>query len=238
MVSMLLLLQICDELRMLQRWAISGSLVEAAAHRLRELTHKFMVAFVKAYGRDTVRYKHHQVLHLWEQILRHGMLLSCFVCERKNKGMKTAMQNQQRLGGLTDHGMKNVVNAQLYALSNAPWLPVLDRRLADYPELARCLGADRVNISQCLRWRGVELTSNAIVFLDHTHTYLVVVVAGLEIDGSFALLVRCCARVSGTQTASRWRVDPDVTLRRLVDEPVIRVAFHRFRSSEDLEILH
>ncbi len=131
-----------------------------------------------------------------------------------------------------------MLNAQLNFLESPGWLSSLAEPLSPYPEMASSLGARRVNISRAVRWRGAVVASKDVVFLNRERTYLVVVARCVEIDVSFGLLVRCCTRASGTETASCWHVDPEVTLYHLVDEPVMNAAFYRFQSSDNLEILH
>ena len=231
--SLLLLCQICDIIRIAMR---DGN-AEEAAHTLRDLSHRYLLAFVEAYGRDKIRFKHHQLLHLPQSMARLKRLLTCFVTERKHIMAKLAMQHVKDPSVASDHGMSRMLNGQILALEAPGWLSVLSGSPKPFPEMALSLGAQRMDVSRSMRWNGISLTSNEVIFLDRQHTYLVIVVCCSQIDDSFGLLVRTCTRVSGTDTASCWHVDPDASVHRLTNECVFKVAFHRYVSSDTLEIL-
>ena len=49
---------------------------------------------------------------------------------------------------------------------------------------------------------------------------------------------RCCDCVSRTAHASSWRVDSETTFWRLVDEPILKVAFAVWPASDYVKVLH
>ena len=76
---------------------MAGALAEQAAIRLRDLVKSYMAAFEEAYGKNKFRFKHHQLLHLPDQIYARKRLLICFVLERKHYLAKVALQWHKRL---------------------------------------------------------------------------------------------------------------------------------------------
>jgi hypothetical protein len=235
-VSFLLLCLICDEIRDLLKGK-EGKLAEEAAQRLRALIKKYMVAFVAAYGSAAVRFKHHQLLHIPDQIWLLKRLVSCWVHERKHIQAKLALQHHKTGATMAACGMNRMLNNQMHFLENPGWLSALEFA-KPYPEMALSLGAGRVEISTKMRWNGALIGCKDVVFLNFERTYMVVVVGCVGIDDAFGLLVRCCTRSSCTGTASCWDVDPDVTLYRLVDEPVLKASAYKYDCSNKLEVLH
>jgi hypothetical protein len=236
--SFLLLCLICDEVRMLVAMPDS-TCVEDAARRLEELITKYLDAFVNAYGKSKCRFKHHQLLHLPEMIRRLKRMISCWVTERKHISMKLALQYCNRHKCATSHGMAKMLNVQVAALEKPGWMNRLGDSSKPYPELAFCLKATHVAISSNMRWLGCTVKAKDVVFINRERTQLVVVVACLGIDKSFALLARSCVCTSCMGTASSWDADPDFSLLHLSStHHLAPVAFSRFASANKLEILH
>ena len=236
-ISILTLFQICDLVWLLMR-TNSPTRAEAAARRLDTLCRKYMTAFVAAYGRDAVRFKHHMLLHVASQVFKLKKLLSCWVTERKNLHLKLCLQSAKNHGAVTVNAMSRMLNMQVLALETPGWRDFLVDPVEPYPELASSLGAQRVGISRSMRWHQCSLSCNDIVFLDLDRTCMVVVVGCVGIDDSFGLLIRWCERASATDTTSLWHVHPDVGLQRLAEEVLVPVALFRFLSPGVLEVLH
>ena len=235
-LSFMLLLMICDEVRDLLR-GVRGKAAHDAGHRLLRLTSLYMEAFVLAYGSAKLRFKHHQLLHMPLDILRLGQMLSCWVCERKHVRAKQSTQNCLKLGIFSSAGMNNMVNSQLHLLSGAGWLNSLATP-SPFPEIASSLEARKVYVSRSMRWGNASVSATDLVFFNTERSYLVRVSACLQIDDSFGLVVRYCVRTGGNETSSCWTVDSEASLYRLVDEPVLKPAFYRYLSADKLEVLH
>jgi hypothetical protein len=239
--SFMLLCEICDILSILLK---SPSLpeLELWVQRLRPLIKEYLAAFVDAYGPDAVRYKHHQLLHLPDMILKNKRMLACFVNERNNKNAKAAMEPclraNQKQGQWEKSVLARLLNAQLRLLESPSWLSELGDGATECPELAQAVSAAKVRFARSMRWNGAFLASGYAVFLNFTKTDLVVVAACCEVDEGFALLVRCCAQRSRGRFHSTWKVDEHVSLYRLKKEPILRVSFKRYTSEEILEVLH
>ena len=241
-VVILLLFQICDLVRLLIT-GCSGAEAHASARRMEVLVKSYLAAFVKAYGRDAVRFKHHQLLHLPRMIMRLGRMLSCWVTERKNLCAKASMQHTKR----DDHSfevatLSRMLNAQVRMLQEPGWCDALGAPTTSFPELALDLRARSVDLARDMKYHGVKFRSGDFSFMDIARTYLVAVVGCVKIDGpidmSFGLLVRCCRRVSGTEVTSTWDVDPAVSLYRLGEERFLKPAFHRYITISRVELLH
>jgi hypothetical protein len=236
-ISILLLFQICDVVRHLLKY-VSREEVEAASRRLEQLVREYLEAFVSAHGRDTCRFKHHQLLHLPYQLLRDGFLLNTWVLERKHIVSKQSMSHNRSLSHIENTALSRCFNHQLRKLEDPGWASKLVGRQRLFPELAESLSAQRVLIARGLRWRGTEMNNSELLFLDSEKSNLFVVIAGLHIDESFGMLVRCCDKLTRTTYSSTWRVQPEVKVYCLVREHVFKTAFHRFLSSDQVEVLH
>jgi hypothetical protein len=252
--SMLLLMELCDKVRIL---LCSPGLahVDALAKEVESLAKRYLTAFVEAHGSAAVRFKHHQLLHLGEQILRLRRMLSCWVTERKNKSAKLALQHTTHVSAIMHAtGLSRMLADQIRRLGEPGWRSCLIGKSNAFAEMAQELGAASVHIAPRVKLNGMLLSHGDVLFADLTHDYLIVVVACLAIDTSFGLLVRrgCRAESSGSASsstdsgarasnpwASTWQVDPEVALLRpTAEQRFMKVAFHRYLSSDRLEVLH
>jgi hypothetical protein len=224
---------------------MAGALAEQAAIRLRDLVKSYMAAFEEAYGKNKFRFKHHQLLHLPDQIYARKRLLICFVLERKHYLAKVALQWHKRLRSMSRGGINGMLLSQLRLLENPGWESQLLHPVP-YQHIAASLDAQHAHISRSMRWKGVCVKSTDFAFLNYARTYLVRVVAcvawrpygGLS-EERYGLMIKRCGRVRSTGTASVWRVDRDCSLYCLVDEPVLQAAFVKQGDDADLiEVLH
>ena len=224
---------------------MAGALAEQAAIRLRDLVKSYMAAFEEAYGKNKFRFKHHQLLHLPEQIYARKRLLICFVLERKHYLAKVALQWHKRLRSMSRGGINGMLLSQLRLLENPGWESQLLHPVP-YQDIAASLDAQHAHISRSMRWKGVCVKSTDLAFLNYARTYLVRVVAcvawrpygGLS-EERYGLIIKSCGRVRSTGTASVWRVDRNCSLYCLVDEPVLQAAFVKQGDDADLiEVLH
>ncbi len=236
-VSFLKLCEICDQVALLLK-GLSKPEVELIVRHLRVLVREYLDAFKIAHGEAKVRFKHHQLLHLVEHILKHLRMLNCWVLERKHIAMKQCMVHNRTVLNISKTGLSRMLNAQLRMLEDPGWHSALDVPSQAFPELAASLSAKDVRISRAMRWRGISLSNSALVFLDTAKTYLIYIVACLSIDNEWGLMVRLGQRVSGTKVASIWQVAAEVKLYNLVDERVFPAAFHRWLSTDRVELLH
>ena len=236
-VSIMLLFAICDEIRACLKHP-SKAEVRARAVKLRELVPRYLRAFLSCYGIDAVKYKHHMLLHLPEQLWRNELLLSCWTMERKHIGAKSAMANQRCPNAVESTGLSRMLNQQLRMLEQPGWASVLGSPSSEFPELASLLAAARVRIASHMRFNGTKLASKDLVFLDLGQTYLALVVGCLMIDDSFGLIVRCCTRLTNGDLSSAWEVSPEPSLYRLTNERLFKAAAWRYVAPCKVEVIY
>jgi hypothetical protein len=240
--SILLLCEICDHIRSLLHWP-SPSQVRSHAASLRSLVAKHLQAFTALYGRDALKFKHHQLLHLPEMLLMHGVMVACWVLERKHILAKQSIQNCKNLLGVEKTGLSRMLNSQLQSLQAPGWATVLIPPMNDFPEMAPGMSAHSVQISSRMQLRGLELSNRDVIFMDAGRTYVSVIVGCLRFDAtdgdiSYGLLVKVCNCSTRGQFASTWEVEPAVSVYRLRDEYIFKPAFWRYMNSDRLELLH
>ena len=252
--SMILLMELCDKVRILL-CSPTPAYVDALAKDVESLAKRYLAAFVEAHGSASVRFKHHQLLHLGEQISRLRTMLSCWVTERKNKRAILAMSHTSNVGmQLHRTGLSRMLADQSRRLDDPGWRSCLISKANAFPEMAQELGAASVHIAPNMQLNGTLISHGDVLFADLTHDYLIVVVACLAIDTTFGMLVRqgCRAESSGIASssadsvarasnpwASTWKIDPEVALLRpTAEQRFMKVAFHRYLSSDRLEVLH
>ena len=74
-----------------------GQVTESLLNHLALLQKNHLVMFQIAYRPSEIKPKDHMSLHLPEQIRRHGMLLDCWVCERKHRRAKAFAEGTDNL---------------------------------------------------------------------------------------------------------------------------------------------
>ena len=80
-------LRLCDICDLYRDFKVGVSLANRMA-RYRSLVSAYMTSFEESYGYRAFRFKHHQLMHLFED----DQLVDCFVVERKHINAKMAMQ--------------------------------------------------------------------------------------------------------------------------------------------------
>jgi len=76
---------IADVTAQLQKMKLRSKISEAEADQLQTLMAIHFHHFKIAWGSEEVLPKHHYAMHIPTQLKRLGLLVDCFVCERKNK---------------------------------------------------------------------------------------------------------------------------------------------------------
>jgi len=242
--SLLCLFLVCDEIRTLLL-GMTGAQAKRRATRLRDLVRQYLVAFKKAWGPSKFRFKHHQLLHVADWIIRLGIMLSCFVLERKHISAKRAIQSQNKHDKMCRFGLNGMLLSQLALLENPGWLNCLEQPVP-YPEIATSLGARSASISRSMRFNCARAACNDVLFLDYARSYLVMVVGCVSFVTSiiypveeFGLIVRIGKRLSANDhNGSVWQVDDEPSFYRLSDEPFVHAAFYKRVSADRIEVLH
>ena len=251
--SILLLMELCDKVRILLCSPVCG--VDALAKEIGSLAKRYLEAFVEAHGHAAVRFKHHQLLHMCSQILRNMCMLSCWALERKNLSAKLSIAHTKHVDAKMQRtGLSRMLADQVRRLAAPGWRSHLVSKGKSFPEMAQELGAASVHIARSMKLKGMLLSHGDVLFAGLSHDFLIVVVACSAIDTSFGLLVRQGCRAesggsassstdSGARTsnpwASTWQVDPELALLRpTAEQRFMKAAFHRYLSSDRLEVLH
>ncbi len=106
-------LALCDVIMLLQVVAQG----EITGRQLHDAVVAHLRLFVLAYGIDALFPKCHYALHLGSMLLRHGVLLSCFVHERKHKMvMRFATPCTNTTNNLSRTVLEEVLVSHVYSL--------------------------------------------------------------------------------------------------------------------------
>ena len=212
-VSFLRLCRVADIIRLLLRGAPKP---EKLAEALAEASSEYLRAFAAAHGVEAMRYKHHQLLHLSKDVIYLGLMLSCWVLERKHISAKAAIQNMKGILGIEKTGLARMLCYQEKLLQDPCWVDELMEPVNPFPQAAEGLGAWQVHVSAGMRWRGVVIKSQDIFFLDAELSYLVLVVGCLRMDNDrFACIIKRCApanRRKFQSGATEWDVPDDTSM--------------------------
>ena len=83
---------LADVVAQFQKMKLSSTISDAEADKLQALMARHFHAFKIAYGSEEVLPKHHYTMHLPTQMKRLGLIVDCYVCERKNKLPKSVVE--------------------------------------------------------------------------------------------------------------------------------------------------
>ena len=108
--SFFALCHVCDLLKR----ARSG---EQPVQELREAVSHYLRSFVACYGKTTVRFKHHQLIHIPSQLERDGLLLSCWTAERKNKTLLKGIKHNAQAQTMAPGVLARAAHMQVCTLS-------------------------------------------------------------------------------------------------------------------------
>ncbi len=232
--SLLLLCDILDIVRLLLKGAD-----ESVAHPLRWLVPQYLAAFVEAHGFAKLRIKHHELAHLLKQILLDGLMLSCWVTERKHIATTQAMAHNKNKTRIERTALSRCLNAQTRKLEHPGWISKLEEPARPFPELAAQKQATEARIARGMTWSGVSIKAGDVLFLDADRSHLVVVVACVAIDDAWGLMIRGAQAQSRSKCWSKWAVAPAVSYYSLRERDlVLAAAFHRYVGPACVEVLH
>lgn len=115
---------LADVVRQLQRLKLYNNVPDEGADKLQSLMAAHASAFKKAWGSSAkVLPKHHYTMHIPEQIKRHGIVLDCFACERKNKLPKEVAEHYRVAANTPRVELSIVANMNLLQLEDMDRLP-------------------------------------------------------------------------------------------------------------------
>ena len=111
--SFLKLCEVCDLLQD-ARHCRTEARAHEIADRLEVAVPTYLAAFLKAYGLDAVRFKHHQMMHVAEQVRTDLLLLCCWVLERKHISAKQCFAHFYNKTVMPGGALARMVNHQAH----------------------------------------------------------------------------------------------------------------------------
>ena len=209
------------------------------AESLPSLVSDYLAAFIEAHGYECMRFKHHQLVHLHEQIMTDKMSVDCWVNERKNIKSKEAMAHNRSKMMLESSALARSLNAQVRMLESPGWVTALAQPSRPFPELAAQFQAASVELSRGIRWSGINISNGDFVFLDWDRLTAVLVIGCLAIDTGFALLVRRGTEKSRETHSSTWQIDAEVVYHMLVEgASLVGAAFYKYVGPNRVALIH
>ncbi len=238
MDSMLVLLEICDLLRQALRHP-GPARIREIANTLKFTVPIYLKAFLIAHGIARFRLKHHELMHVAQQLLDDSLCLSCWPLERKNIKAKESLQNNKAKVGIEQGGLARMINSQLRMLSDPGWASRLLKPIKECPDLAIALGASSVTIASAMHYRGVTVRRGCASFLGQGMDTLVIVIACISADGMFGIIFRKCHQLCKSNFKSTWRVLPGVECQMVdVANALFLPACERYESADSIVVLH
>lgn len=170
-----------------------------------------MDLFLECYGKEPLRPKHHYALHIGSQCRRDGMLLDCFVLERKHISIKKFCNHCDN--GQGAHFERNVLTRHFVERHNMeanPFENMLLGSATESRELATAFSASNVHIADGMRYEALKVFADEIVFFNDSACEIL---SCMQVDGQFELLVKLY-NSSGIKGHGRtWK--PSQTIARL-----------------------
>ena len=234
--SLLLLLDVVDLVLKGATTRLRATDVDDIASRLDIAAFAYLEAFAAAHGRDEMKHKHHELVHLADQLRRDKRLLWCFTHERKHIVAKSVMQHNRSVRGFARGAVSRMLMAQIGCLNDKPgWQQRLDDPAWDFDDLGP--GA---RMSRGMRFMDCAVACGNPLFIGHGHAFLILVVACVTIDSNFGVLGHECLLIKGGPYSSEWAVQPSIGKRLLVPTDFLQVARHwRFVADQSrLTVLH
>ena len=210
--------------------------VESLAKRLDTAVFAYLQAYANAHGQAEMRHKHHELVHLADQLRKDKLLLWCFTAERKHIVAKEVMTDSKKRRNFALGTVARMLSAQISSLlDHAPWRPRLNHPSWDFEELAP--GA---RMSRGMRLDGCVVVCGNPLFIGRDHAFLILVVACIAVGDRFGVLGHQCVAVGRDAYSSEWTVLPAIGQRFLEPADAKRVAGHwRFSACRSrLTVLH
>ena len=204
---------LCRVMKLLREVKFMGVTADRRC-RLEAALSEHLRIFVTTYGEDSVKPKHHYMLHLPLQIARDGILLDCFVQERKHKIIKQSAKNIYFTADFERSVLARALLEQVRSLKRNPrtFLDGLLGATKPFPEIARDLGivGAEIAIALDLRWGAMPIGVGDVLFLNDR---VALVDACLLVDREVCLLVRLCDFLQEvSETASLWKLRERLSL--------------------------
>ena len=164
----------------------SSKINRQSCDRLKNLMAEHLQLFQRAHGSEQVRPKHHLCQHLADQMFAHKMVIDCWPCERKHRGLK-------RLAGTIDNTshferslLAKAIEEQVYSTPNTMFKTTLLGSEIPAPDLAAILGAASVVLANDMRYGVVDVSAGDIIIAEGAAMR---VLACARCDASWRVLV-------------------------------------------------
>lgn len=181
--------KLCHVLRLVSHIKLGGH----AADELAEALKSHALAFAKAYPEAACKPKNHYVQHVPGQVRRDGMLLDCFVGERKHGSLKRHADCVKNTSRFEHSVLLRALSAQVSKLEEPGALRDGVAEPADCPALAASVACRTAAIGRALKWGGTRIAMGDCVFVDGA---MHIVIAGASLDEELHLLTKPYTRVS------------------------------------------
>ena len=127
--ALLALMEMCDHCKQAVRCRTRVRAMELAS-KMDEVVPKYFEAFKAAYGTENMRFKHHQLLHLSDQLRADGFLMACWALERKHIATKQAMNHVHHHEKMPAGSMaRNINNQAIVCEFMGSWTRGVNRRV-------------------------------------------------------------------------------------------------------------
>ena len=180
---------------------------------LQQAIRNHMANFLDAYGLDCFKPKHHFAMHLPAQIQRDGLVLDCFVLERKHQMIKACCNWVDNTCSFEKSAIARAVLEQTRLLQQPGWTQSgLKGPSKDCPHLALERGCRNAFVARRMQSNGILFATGDVVQL---HNELLLVESCACLDTKLCIVVsslRCVQQL----TAYSWRCKPNGNL-QLVD---------------------
>ena len=159
---------------------------------------KHMTSMLRAYGVSESRPKLHYALHLQEQMRKHGILLDCWVCERKHKQYKSisnngaVSKNCDTKQNFSRQTLLSLVSTELQSLVSIEKLTtVLQGKPVDYHEGTNLFDDDKSvpTLSTALEHFGIRYERGQYIRVGNAHA--AEILCAVQREKNFYLLCDC-----------------------------------------------
>ena len=198
---------------------IPAGRVEDLASRVEVSTFAYLQAFRDAHGLVATRHKHHELVHLADQLRKDKILLWCFTAERKHIGAKSVMQFNTKQTAFAIGAVSRMLCSQIATLSrNSHWILRLHNSAA-----CEELGPG-ARIGTSMRYNDCDIARGNLLFIGYGRAVLMLVVACVEVDDRFCVLGHQCLQGQTCPYSSQWAVQAPICQHFLMPPDAIAVA--------------
>jgi len=180
----------------------------ANTNDLLETVRCFWQAHIRAYGKSSLKPKHHYLFH---NALRSessaGELQDCVVHERKHQLLKAAADKIKNTIAFEASVAARILLEQSRQIQDLPVDRGLLQRSPAIARLAAELGCASAMVGRHLRWYGAQLgEGDFVLFRDQAG----LVRCGVDADGAILALVEPLTLLSTSPSSSTWALQPEV----------------------------